>query len=265
MSTRFAPMAYDPKNRLFFVAGGASVSWARRQPDPYFFNFSSTAPGIKQYGLFTAFDADTDKIVWQKRLPHPVAFGSGATATAGGLVFHGEPDGNVQAYAAKTSDLLWQFQTGAPAIGAIVTYRVDGRDYVALVSNQNVWAFALGGTVAPLPAPPAPPSETNFSGRIVSTDHVNMSNELENNGTHKESKYVDEFSLMPVRAKVKAGTTVTWTNSGKMVHDATARDGSWTTGPIQPGGSATVKFDKPGTYTYICKDHPWSIGQLIIE
>jgi hypothetical protein len=25
----------------------------------------------------------------------------------------------------------------------------------------------------------------------------------------------------------------------------------------------SVAFDKPGTYVYICKDHPWSYGQLI--
>jgi plastocyanin len=48
-------------------------------------------------------------------------------------------------------------------------------------------------------------------------------------------------------------------------HDASAQDGSWSTGEIAPGKSATVKFDKPGTYTYICKDHPWSYGQLVVE
>ena len=265
ISTRFAPMAYDPKNHLFFVTGGAGVLWARRQPDPYFFNFGITAPGIKSHGLIAAFDANTDKIVWQKTMPHPISFGSGATATAGGLMFHGEPDGNIVALTAKTGEELWRFQTGQPALGPVVAYRLDGRDYISVVSNQYVWSFALGGTVAPLPAPPDPPGETEFSGRIVSADHVNMSNELENSGTRAGASFTDEYSLKPVRIKVKAGTSVTWTNSGKEVHDASARDGSWTTGPIQPGKSATVKFDKPGTYIYICKDHPWSIGQLIVE
>jgi mono/diheme cytochrome c family protein len=27
---------------------------------------------------------------------------------------------------------------------------------------------------------------------------------------------------------------------------------------------AYVTFDKPGRYTYICKEHPWSYGQLIV-
>ena len=58
---------------------------------------------------------------------------------------------------------------------------------------------------------------------------------------------------------------MTWTNAGKLPHDATAVDGSWTTGEIAPGASATVTITKPGTYTYNCKDHPWSFGQLVVE
>jgi quinohemoprotein ethanol dehydrogenase len=265
MSTRFAPMALDPDRHLFFVAGGAGANWARRQPDPYFFNFSSVAPGIKQYGLLTAFDSNTDKIVWQKRTPWPIAFGGGATATQGGLVFHGEPDGNLQAYNSQTGSLDWQFQTGAPAQGAVVIYSLDGKQYVAAVANQYVWSFSLGGKIGPLPAPPAPPTESTFAGRIARADTVTISNELENNGTHAESKFIDEFSLKPQRVKISVGASVTWINTGKVAHDIAARDGSWGTGPVEPGKSATVKFDRPGDYVYVDKDHPWMIGQLIVE
>jgi len=265
MSTRFAPISYDSKDRLFFVSGGADAHWARRQPNPYFFNYSSTAPGIKSYGLLTAFNADTDKIVWQKRLNWPIAFGGGSTVTAGGVVFHGQPDGNIQAYSAKTGDLLWEFQTGAPALGAITAYRLDGKDYVSLATGQYVWSFALDGKVAPLPAPPAPPTESGFSGRIVGTDHIQLSAELENNGLRADLKYVDEYALKPVRARISAGDSVTWTNVGKVAHTPTARDGSWTAGTIQPGQTATVRFNKPGIYVYVDQDHPWSIGQLVVE
>jgi PQQ-dependent dehydrogenase (methanol/ethanol family) len=265
MSTRFAPTSYDPANRLFFVSGGADAHWARRQPNPYFFNFTSTAPGIKTYGLLTAFNADTDKIVWQKRLPWPIAFGGGSTVTEGGVLFHAQPDGNLQAYAAETGELLWQFQTGEPVLGAVTAWRLDGKDYVSLVANQYVWSFTLDGKVGPLPAPAAPPTESGFSGRIVGTDHIQMSAELENNGLRADLKYVDEYALKPVRVRISQGDSVTWTNAGKIVHDATARDGSWTTGPIEPGHSATVRFNKQGIFVYADSQHPWSVGQLIVE
>ena len=43
------------------------------------------------------------------------------------------------------------------------------------------------------------------------------------------------------------------------------RDGSWGTGRVAPGGTATVTFATPGTYVYRCTDHPWSVGQVIVE
>ena len=74
----------------------------------------------------------------------------------------------------------------------------------------------------------------------------------------------DEFAFSPYRAKVKAGTQVTWRNNGS-TRSSAAQDGSWTTGPLDPAGVAAVTFDKPGTHTYICKEHPWAYAQIIVE
>ena len=76
--------------------------------------------------------------------------------------------------------------------------------------------------------------------------------------------YIDEYAFNPHRARVKVGTRVTWINNGKMVHTIVAEDGAWTTGPISPAQQGYVTFDKPGRYTYICKDHPWVYGELIV-
>jgi plastocyanin len=75
---------------------------------------------------------------------------------------------------------------------------------------------------------------------------------------------MDEYSFNPVRARVKAGRRVLFTNNGMMVHTVTGQDGSWSTGPLSPAQEAYVTFDNPGTYTYACKEHPWSIGQLVV-
>jgi quinohemoprotein ethanol dehydrogenase len=263
-STRFAPMSFSPRTNLIYISGMSGGHWIRRGEDPYFFTLPSV-PGMKSYGILAALDSRTGKIAWQKKTPYPIAFGSGTTATAGDLLFHGEPDGEFQAYDAKTGDKLWEFQTGAEATAPAIAYQIDGKEYVAIGATNHVWSFALGGTVAALPAPPKPEGESAFAGRIVSTDHVAMSATIESIGVIKAAKFTDEYVFQPLRIKVKAGGSVTWTNDGKVPHDATAQDGSWSTGEVAPGKSATVKFDKPGTYTYVCKDHPWSYGQLIVE
>ena len=66
----------------------------------------------------------------------------------------------------------------------------------------------------------------------------------------------DEFAFSPYRAKVKAGTQVTWRNNGRMVHTVAAQDGSWTTGPLDPAGVGGVTFDKPGTYRTSARTTP---------
>jgi len=117
-----------------------------------------------------------------------------------------------------------------------------------------------------LPAPPVPPTESSFRGRTEATDHIQIGAVLtDSRAIVKTIDYADEYTYKPLRAKVKAGAAVTWTNTGKLPHSATAVDGSWTTGEIAPGASATLKFDKPGTYTYSCTDHPWTYAQLVVE
>jgi plastocyanin len=266
-ATRFAPMSYNPETKQFYITGGVSSGWARRAKNPYYFSGGSTpVPGIKSYGLLVAFDAATHKITWQKQVPRSIANGSGAMTTAGGLLFHGEPDGNFQAYDVKNGDLLWQFQTGSPAVAPASTYEIDGKQYVAIISGSNVWGFAAGGTVQPAPAREMIAEASGFSGRIVPTDTVKMGEEQESTiARGVDEKFVDEYALVPKRAKTDVGAKITWVNNTTLTRDATAQDGSWTTGPIAPGKTATLSFDKPGTYVYTSKAHPWIYGELTVE
>ncbi|MFL5759739.1 MAG: cupredoxin family copper-binding protein [Thermomicrobiales bacterium] len=64
------------------------------------------------------------------------------------------------------------------------------------------------------------------------------------------------FAFSPSSLTIEAGTTVTWTNQDSATHTATADDGSFDTGNIAQGQSASVTFDTPGTFTYHCAIHP---------
>jgi glucose dehydrogenase len=126
-ATRFASMSYSPRANLFFVSGGVGSGWVRRGLDPNFFNFLSyRPPGMKSYGLLAAFDARTNKIVWQRQLPLPISFGPGTTVTAGGVLFHGGPDGLLHAFDAAKGTPLWEFQTGAAVTSPPAVYEIAG-------------------------------------------------------------------------------------------------------------------------------------------
>ncbi|MDB5393361.1 MAG: quinonprotein alcohol dehydrogenase [Rhodospirillales bacterium] len=266
LTTRSAPMSYSPQTKMFYAAGSPGWPlWIKRYEDPKFFIATSTGAGIKTHGILAAIDAKTNKIVWQKQTPYEIQNSGGFTTTAGGLAFHGEPDGNLQAYDAKTGDLLWQFQTGSNAGGPVASYEVNGEQYVALPAAGSLWAFKLGGTVQPLPAPTPPKTETTMSGRVVSTDQVTFSPEISDTGLEFVRKTIDEHAVMPMRIKIPAGGKVTWSNKGKVVHDAVAMDGSWNSGDIAPGATGSVTFAKAGTYDYTSKSEPWLHAQIVVE
>ena len=266
---------------LMAPGGNGGVNWANMAYDPqtgYLYATAAVRPqsrilkesgktagppvGVKYSGTYTAIDSRTNRIVWQDKTPYSIGQGSGTLATAGGLLFHGEPDGEFQAYDAKTGTRLWQWQTGAGADAPAVTYQIDGVQYVAIASGgvsiqtssangDMVWAFSLNGSpgdrLAEFEAPKPPASGVAFTGKVAKTNAVKM---------------VD-YSFTPERISIAAGADVTFTNNGAQPHDATG-EGGWDTGLISPGQSAVVRFDTPGVYSYQCTPHPFMIGQIIV-
>ena len=60
---------------------------------------------------------------------------SGATATAGGVVFTALQDGWVVAYNDETLEELWRFNVGTPLKGAPVTYAIGPKQYLAVQAS----------------------------------------------------------------------------------------------------------------------------------
>ena len=226
----------------------------------------TSAPGTKYKGLIAAMHGPTNSLVYEHQVPFRTQQnGAGFIATAGGLLFHGETDGFFNAYDADSGEKIWSFQTGASANKTAATYEIDGDQYVAVSSGNGVWAFKIGGTVAQREAPPTPPEEVTFAGRVVPTDAVTISPTVEDTGLEFVRKTFDEYAFEPRRVRVAVGDKVTWTNEGELEKTITAQDGSWTTGPIAPGKSGSVTFKTPGTHTYIAKEYPFMLGELVVD
>jgi alcohol dehydrogenase (cytochrome c) len=85
------------------------------------------------YGSLTAFDTVNHKVVAKAKTD--IEIRSGATDTAGGIVFTALQDGWVVAYNDETLQELWRFNVGTPLKGAPVTYAVGGKQYVAVQSG----------------------------------------------------------------------------------------------------------------------------------
>ena len=92
-------------------------------------------PGAQQTGNVTAVDYNTGKIAWQVKTEQPMI--GGILATAGGLVFTGEGNGQFKAYNAKTGAALWRFQAGAGVNAPPASYTVNGKQYVVVAAGGN--------------------------------------------------------------------------------------------------------------------------------
>jgi alcohol dehydrogenase (cytochrome c) len=103
-------------------------------------------PGEEQYGLFSAVDLKTGKIAWQNKVPQPMMGGS--LATAGGITFTGEGNGNFNAYDSKSGKLLWQFNAGAGCNSAPMTFTHGSEQFVAVACGGNFQiSYPLGDAV----------------------------------------------------------------------------------------------------------------------
>ncbi|MGD9812616.1 MAG: c-type cytochrome [Sphingobium sp.] len=82
-------------------------------------------------GALLAWDPQTQKPRW--KVQHASLWNGGVLATAGGLVFQGDADGNFATYDARDGRRLWNFPTGLGIVAAPVTYSARGRQYVSIL------------------------------------------------------------------------------------------------------------------------------------
>ena len=73
------------------------------------------------------------------------------------------------------------------------------------------------------------------------------------------------FQFSPSTLTVEAGTTVEWTNEDEIEHTVTAKDGGFDEVLDGRGTTASVTFEEPGTYAYLCERHTSMTGEIVVE
>ncbi len=76
---------------------------------------------------------------------------------------------------------------------------------------------------------------------------------------------IRNFSFAPVTITVAPGTTVRWKNMDGEPHTVRSIDASFRSDPLDENDSFTFRFDKPGTYRYVCSIHPQMIGTIVVK
>jgi alcohol dehydrogenase (cytochrome c) len=98
---------------------------------------SEFAIGADKVGTVWAIAADTGRTTWK----HEQRAGMlSLVATGGGLVMGGDANGRFKALDDKTGQVLWETIVGAPSSGYPITYSVNGKQYVAIITGPSLAA-----------------------------------------------------------------------------------------------------------------------------
>jgi quinohemoprotein ethanol dehydrogenase len=163
----FVPESYDPK--VMQSLYGALPP------------FGQLARGLKtnftSRGYLRAWSVAQHRVVWEAQTA--TSWDGGVLASAGGLVFQGDANGNLNAYASGTGRRLASLELGSSMMAAPITYRVNGTQYIAIIAGYGGGGVITGSPLAPNsaayrygnagriialklggPAPPLPPPVT---------------------------------------------------------------------------------------------------------
>jgi PQQ-dependent dehydrogenase (methanol/ethanol family) len=126
--------AFSPETRLYYFL---ALEECVGKPTGY--------PDQTGQRFLRAVNIDTGDIAWEVPQPGSARAKSwaGVLATAGGLVFYGQPNGGFAAVDQRNGKMLWQFQTNVRMKASPMTFSFGGNQYVAVAAGPNILCFGL--------------------------------------------------------------------------------------------------------------------------
>ena len=249
------------------LGNGQTKTWTFAQPGTYTY---SSYPDCLNGNISATFQCGTYTVVVSPAVPsaapsgatpsQPAATGTPAMTNANvtitdsgfsqhtiALTLNGTVTfvntGSVVHNATSTSGAPLPFDTGglAPGQSTSIQFSLPGtynfNSATDCLNGNNNAAFSCGTPNAIIVAP-VPAGATSASVPNIGTVFVYMK---------------DDVGYQPASLTVKAGTTVTWLNVGANAHSVQSDFGvnpAFDSGGISEGGSFSVTFNTPGTYTY---------------
>jgi plastocyanin len=76
---------------------------------------------------------------------------------------------------------------------------------------------------------------------------------------------IDNFTFSPAKLVISKGTEVTWTNQDDIPHTIVLTANNARSKAIDTDKTFSYRFDKAGTFAYICGLHPQMHGQVVVK
>jgi len=144
----FSP-TWNPKTGLFYFMAldACTVNFVKPEKFAEGKEFYATGARQEPHGsrrkVLMAFNPFTGAFAWKYPQQGDGHSWGGVMSTASGLVFFADDSGSFEAVKGRTGEPLWHFPTGQTIHASPMSYSVDGRQYVAIASGDDLFSFAL--------------------------------------------------------------------------------------------------------------------------
>lgn len=150
--SNWSPAALDETQQKVYVAAiHAPIKYTLHETpateDKPAIRYAASEPADEpRWGLLSAIDLGTGKLSWQQKVEQPMV--GGVLATAGGLIFTGEGNGQFDAYDASNGKLLWQNKNESGVNAPPISYQINGVQYVAVAAGGNsIFGYKQGDSI----------------------------------------------------------------------------------------------------------------------
>ncbi|MEU7745259.1 PQQ-binding-like beta-propeller repeat protein [Nonomuraea sp. NPDC049158] len=275
----WAHLSFNPHTGWIYVGYGLINSGFSNSRD----GRVNTSRPLGEYfaGGIAAVDPRTNKPVWTLDREWSLAHGNGILTTAGRVMFQGGPDGVLHAMDDTDGKVLWSFQCGAGVHTSPISYEIAGEQYIAVLAGGNglpypdiprgdhLWAFKLGGKVAPAAAPVPPKKRNDIRAAAVAGTTVTLGRvwDAANQRPGPAENTVAQNAMSPQHLRVPKGTAVTFVNpaDNAFAHAAVSFfEYEFDSGVLMPGQSFTHTFATPGEYFYNDAIFPQNTGKIVV-
>ena len=142
--------AYSPKTGLFYVNSveGKAIYYLTDDSDAPS-GYGGTGVGIgRSVRVLQAIDPLTGSAAWKHAYQNlndaPTTVGPSILTTASNLLISGDDQKNMVIYSADKGQILWHHELNANESGGIITYLLDGKQYIVFGAGDSLWAWRLG-------------------------------------------------------------------------------------------------------------------------
>ncbi len=141
--------AYSPKTGLFYVNSveGKAIYYLTDDSDKPS-GYGGTGVGIgRAVRVLQAIDPLTGDRAWKHTYPNlndaPTTVGPSVLATASNLLISGDDQKNFIIFSADQGKILWHHELDANESGGIITYMLDGKQYIVFGAGGSLYAWSL--------------------------------------------------------------------------------------------------------------------------